>query len=328
MAHTKTPAAREQARQSSSLWKWGGAGVAAAGLVGSAVFNHRRAMDAEIANPPLGTFLDVDGVRLHYLERGEGPPIVLIHGNGTMVEDWLVSRVFDSLAKTNRVIAFDRPGFGHSSRPRRTLWTPRAQAALLAEALRQLAVEKPLVVGHSFGTQVTAALALDHPEAVSSIVLIGGYFFPSMRADAVLASPPALPVIGDVMRYTVSPLIAAASLKRINAKLFAPAPVSASWTADFPIEMTLRPWQLRAAAAEAGLMVPGARALSRRYAELRLPVTIVAGEGDRIVDTDDQSRRLHELLPQSRLITVEGAGHMVHHSAPERVIEAIRSHGS
>lgn len=307
------------------LWKWG-AGAAAVGtaLVGAALFNSAKAKRAERDNPPLGTFLTVDGVKLHYLERGEGAPVVLLHGNGTMIEDWIVSGVLDELARDRRVIAFDRPGFGHSERPRTRIWTPAAQAALIAEALRQLGVEKPLVVGHSFGTMVATALALDHPESLSGLVLLGGYYYPSARFDALIASQPAIPGLGDVMRHTTSPLIGAAMTPRINAKIFDPAPVPERWTEEFPMEMTLRPAQIRSEAAEAGLMVPAAAAMFPRYPELKLPVTIMAGSGDALVDPTGQSQRLHEELSQSRLVTVEGAGHMVHHTSREEVLAAIR----
>jgi len=316
---------REQAAGGGgSLWKWGAGAAGAAALAGLAVVNRQAAKRAEADNPPLGRFVDVSGLRVHCFEEGEGEPIVLIHGNGTMIEDWLVSGVFGALAKTNRVIAFDRPGFGHTPRPRSTIWTPQAQAALLAEAFAALGIEKPVVVGHSFGTQVAVALALNHPEAVSRLVLLGGYFFPSFRTDTLVASQPAIPLIGDVMRYTVSPLTGAAMLPVVNRKLFAPAPVPEAWETDFPLGMTLRPWQLRAAAAEAALMVPAARALSKRYATLTVPATIVAGADDRVVTTKDQSRRLHDSLPSSRYVEIEGAGHMVHHSATGEVLAAIR----
>lgn len=313
---------------SGSLWKWGAGAAGAAMLGGLAAFNHNRAKKSEEENPPLGRFLEFDGFRVHYLEKGKGDPIVLLHGNGTMIEDWIVSGVFDALAGTNRVIAFDRPGFGHSRRPRTTIWTPHAQAALIAEALDELKAGPAVVVGHSFGTQIALALALDHPEAVSRLVLLGGYYFPSARADVLVASQPAIPLVGDVMRYTVSPLAGAAMTPRVNEKLFAPAPVPERWVKEFPLAMTLRPWQLRAAAAEAALMFPAASALSERYGSLTVPTTIVAGKGDRIVDPQDQSARLHKALgAKSRLVEIEGAGHMVHHSATERVLAAIRQDG-
>src|SRR3954447_9878780 len=108
--------------------------VAAAGvgaLIGSAIVNRRIAARAERRNPPLGRFLQVDGVRLHYVERGDGDALVLLHGNGSMIEDFQSSGLIDQAAKSYRVIAFDRPGFGHSARPRNTIWTPATQAELI-----------------------------------------------------------------------------------------------------------------------------------------------------------------------------------------------------
>lgn len=320
----KRATAQSQSKGESRRRAWGArAAVGGAALAGAALFNWSKAKRAERANPPLGDFLTVEGMRLHYLERGEGPPIVLLHGNGTMIEDWIASGLMDKLSEKHRVIAFDRPGFGHSERPRSRIWTPTSQAALIAAALEELKVERPLVVGHSFGTLVALALALDHPERVSGLALLGGYFFPSVRADVLFASQPAVPLVGDVMRYTVSPLLGAALTPAASARVFAPAPVPASWTEGFPIEMTLRPSQIRAEAAEAAMMIPAAAALAPRFGELDLPVTIVAGDGDRMVNTSAQSKRLSETLPQSRYIEIEGAGHMVHYSATGKAADAI-----
>ena len=70
-------------------------------------------------------------------------------------------------------------------------------------------------------------------------------------------------------------------------------------------------------------MIPAAAMLSRRFEELDLPVTIVAGAGDRMVDPADQAERLHDALPGSRLVLIEGSGHMVHYTATDRVAAAI-----
>jgi pimeloyl-ACP methyl ester carboxylesterase len=324
MNAVKPARAAKREASSASLWKWG-AGAAAAGAVlgGTALLNRSRAKRAERENPPLGSFITVDGVKLHYLERGEGTPLVLLHGNGSMIEDWIVSGLFDRLAETHRVIAFDRPGFGHSERPRSRIWTPTAQAALLAQALEQLDAKQALVVGHSFGTLVAVAMALNHPQRVSEIALLGGYFYPSARGDVIFASPPAIPVIGDVMRYTISPLLGSAMTPMVNEKIFHPAPVPEKWVEGFPMEMSLRPSQIRAGAAEAAIMVPAAAGLAGRLPELKLPVTIIAGRGDELVDIEDQSQRLFEALPHSRFVPIAGAGHMVHHTAPDAVIDAI-----
>ena len=99
------------------------AAVGVAALAISALVNRRLTKDAERRNPPQGQFLEIDGVRLHYVERGKGEPLVLLHGNGSMIQDFESSGLLDKAAKKYRVIVFDRPGYGHSRRPRGTLWS-------------------------------------------------------------------------------------------------------------------------------------------------------------------------------------------------------------
>ncbi len=194
---------------------------------------------------------------------------------------------------------FDRPGFGYSTRPRSRIWTPLAQAELLQKALDQLGVERPVVLGHSWGTLVAVALALQFPARVRGLVLTSGYYFPTARLDVPLLSPPAITVVGDVMRYTVSPLLGRLLLPRIIRRLFEPAPVPERFDRLFPKEMMLRPSQLRAAAADTALMIPAATELQARYRELKLPIVIVTGADDKIADVGRQSRHLHAEIPQS-----------------------------
>lgn len=118
---------------------------AALGLASLAL--HARVRRAEAEHPPRGRFIEVEGVRLHYLERGAGEPLVLLHGNGTMAEDFELSGLLDMAANRYRVIAFDRPGYGYSARPRARSFSPAAQAGLLQRALQALKVEQPVVVG-------------------------------------------------------------------------------------------------------------------------------------------------------------------------------------
>jgi hypothetical protein len=111
------------------------AGVGAA-LAASALLVRHRTSKTERDHPPTGRVLHVDGVRIHYIDRGDGEPLVLLHGNGTMIDDMTLSGLVDLAAKRYRVIVFDRPGFGHSTRPNHVTWTPQAQARLFHHALR------------------------------------------------------------------------------------------------------------------------------------------------------------------------------------------------
>jgi pimeloyl-ACP methyl ester carboxylesterase len=160
--------------------------LAGMALAGSALLSHYKAKQAERRHPPRGRFVTAGGVRLHYIEAGRGPSVVLLHGNGAMAEDFLISGVFERAAQKYRVIALDRPGFGYSERPRGRKWSASAQAAILPQALRLLGIDRAIVVGHSWGTLVALALALDHPRLVSGLVLASGYYFPTPRADVAL----------------------------------------------------------------------------------------------------------------------------------------------
>ena len=296
--------------------------VAAGVLAVSGLVNHQLAKRAERRNRPIGRFLDVDGTRLHYLERGKGDPLILLHGNGSMIEDFESSGLIDMAAKKYRVIVFDRPGYGHSERPRGTIWTPEAQADLLRRALEQIGVSRATVLGHSWGASVAIALALKYPGVVSGLILASGYYYPSVRGDVIVLSQPAIPVIGDIIRYTVAPLASRLLWPLVMRKLFGPAPVPKKFE-RFPKEMALRPSQLRASAAESFLMIPDAIAFQGRYADLRMPVVIIAGQQDRLVDIERQSSRLHRQISQSAFRRVRGSGHMVHQTATSDVMAAI-----
>ena len=296
-----------------------GAAIAAA----TALWVEAKARRAERAHLPEGDFIDIDGVHLHYVDLGVGPPVVLFHGNTVTLADFAASGLIDRLAQTHRVIAFDRPGFGHSDRPRDRLWTPAAQAALFAAALKRLGIDSATVVGHSMGTLTALALALDHPAQVRSLVLLGGYFYPTLRIDALMTAPVALPVLGDAMRYTVTALSARALIGGLAKGMFKPRNVPGDFFDAVPRELMLRPVQLRANAEDAAFMMPAARAISKRYAELTMPVAIIAGAADKVVDHEAHSVRLHGDLLQSELVVVPDAGHMVHYVAQDQILAAI-----
>jgi pimeloyl-ACP methyl ester carboxylesterase len=291
-------------------------------LAVSTFANQELAKKAQRDNPPKGRFIEIDGVRLHYVERGTGRPLVLFHGNGSMIQDFESSGLIDLAAKNYRVIVFDRPGFGHSQRPRNVVWTPAAQAELFYKALEFLDVRTALVFGHSWGASVAVALALEHPQFVDGLVLASGYYFPSVRPDFLALSTPAIPGIGDILSNTFSPIISRITWPLMMRKIFGPRSVPKKFD-GFPKAMAVRPSQIRASAAESALMIPTAYAARGEYGRLKMPLVIIAGEDDRLIDIDSQSGRLHEEVPQSKMRRVPGSGHMVHQTATALVMSAI-----
>ena len=276
----------------------------------------------ELLHPPRGRFLDVEGVRLHYVEEGDGPPLVLLHGLGSTVEDFATSGLIAAASRRYRVLAFDRPGYGYSQRPRNRAWHPWAQARVLRAALRALDAHRPIVAAHSWGALVAIAYALAFPGGARALALASGLYFPSVRLDAPLLVPPGIPLIGDLLRHTVSPLVGRLLWPAWLRTLFSPTPVPQYFKEGYPAWMALRPSQLKAIGEEAAMTLPATLSLAKRYEELTLPISLVAGGADRYVHAQ-HSRRLHALLPNSRLLVSPQAGHMVHHSDLASVMAAI-----
>jgi pimeloyl-ACP methyl ester carboxylesterase len=140
--------------------------------------------------------------------------------------------------------------------------------------------------------------------------------------DFWLMSGPAVPVLGDLMRYTISPIISWATMPKLIRMLFAPRPVAPEFKHKFPISLSLRPKQLRAAAEESAFLIPVAAQLQLQYQSLRCPVRIVHGKDDRLIEAE-QSHRLHQALPRSLLYLVDDAGHMVTYADTPGIADAV-----
>ena len=169
---------------------------------------------------------------------------------------------------------------------------------------------------------VALALALNHPDHVAGLVLASGYYFPKARVDIALFSPPAIPLVGDLLCYTVAPLMGEVMAPRMIAKMFAPQDVPERFEREFPVGLMVRPSQISASAKDAAHMIPDALAMSDRYGELDCPIAVLSGDADEVVDYREQALRLHGAVPGSVLDVFLGAGHMIHHVDSARVVRA------
>ncbi len=272
---------------------------------------------------PAGRFVAVDGVDLHYVERGRGRPVVFFHGAGGMLDEFFTSPVADLIAARYRVIVFDRPGFGHSTRPHVRFGGPWAQARLLRDALGQLGIERPIIMGHSWGGAMALAFAIQFPKALSALVLLAGWAFPARQAALLLFSLPNAPFLGSFVKRSVWPSLARVLAPEAIARIFAPTPVPAAFTADFPLELALRPSQLLADAEDMCLLNPCVARLQAHYPEIAVPVELVTGDADTVVDPVEHGMRLASVMPKARLTVLPRVGHMLHHSTPAAILDAV-----
>jgi len=265
-------------------------------------------------------FVTVDGTRLHFVIKGEGRPVVLIHGNPGSAQDW--TRLFGPLAAHHKIIAFDRPGHGLSQRPKDGDATVEVQARLLHDALAQLHVERPIVVGHSWGGALALVYAINYPEEVAGVVLVAPAVYESQDGVSLVTNLPAVPVIGDAVNFVLTPLFAATFVRSELKKAFSPDPVPESYLRSVLPEWTSQN-KVKWYSIDDALLNDCLRKFSPRYHEISVPVSILAGDSDLCVSEKDNAERLHQALPKSHLIVLTKTGHEIPLTRSQAVVDEI-----
>jgi len=270
-------------------------------------------------------FVSTDGIRLHYLSEGEGRPVVFLHGGILDCHDFQdVLRV--AAERGYRAMAFDRPGYGLSERPKKKI-TPFDQARFIHNALRLLEVEQPIIVGHSWSGLLALAFALMYPKSVSNIVLLAPAMYmegyPAEHGDP-LSTLMTSPVIGDwVIRLFLKTPLSKKMTENMLKQTFAPETPPRGYRERVDT-LWFRPGQIKANREDVLAFPPAALKASKRYAEIRHPIAVVVGADDPF-GTKEQALRLKREVPHAKLSIVPHVAHMIPQNHPELVIEAIRA---
>ncbi len=267
-------------------------------------------------------FVQVDGADLHFVIKGTGRPVVFIHGNPGSCQDW--SRLYGPVSSRYRMLAFDRPGHGHSQRPNHRDLTVDLQAVMLHEALNKLSIERPLLVGHSWGAALALVYALQFGEEVAGAVLVAPAAYESDDGVSFLSKLPGWPIIGDAMNFLFTPLLGAWVVRTDLAKAFSPDPVPKKYLRHVLSEWT-RPKKVKWYSIDDALLNQTLPKLTPGYADLHIPVSIITGDADQIVPVDENAHRLYQALPNSQIKILERTGHQIPFTQPEAVLEAIDS---
>ncbi|MEO0651623.1 MAG: alpha/beta hydrolase [Planctomycetota bacterium] len=301
-------------------------GLLAMAVLGLTLWLDQRA-EARFAGGPgdgwAEGFVEADGVRLRYLEAGEGPALVCLHGAYGGAEDWALT-VGPTLARDYRVLAFDRPGHGFSTRDCDRHATPREQARSVVAAMDALGLERPLIAGFSWGAAVSAALISEWPDRCAGAALLGAPVRPwegeTALADRILATPVLGPVAARLGGSALARLIAPNAL----GDAFAPESAPAIYLEDSPIPLALRVDALVHNSQDMAALNAALDLQQEQYDRIRVPVELVHGVGDEIVWIDHQARGFQKSVGTAHLTEVVGAGHQLLYTRGDDVIAAIR----
>jgi pimeloyl-ACP methyl ester carboxylesterase len=282
------------------------------------------AAHAEKIVPPSGKFIDIDGNRIHYVEAGEGRPIVFIHGLGAQVHQFR-HPLFARLADSYRLVALDRPGSGYSVRAAGAGAGLSEQARVIVGFIDRLGLEKPLLVGHSLGGMVALTIAIEHPDRLSGLALLA----PLTRySDQVAPEFALIHIPSPWRRRLISHTTAIPNaLKSATATLdfiFGPQPVPADYAVEGGGYLGLRPSHFYATSSDFVALGQDMTRLAERYGEIRVPTGILFGSADRVLSHEAHGLAMQDRIAGLDLEILEGIGHMPQFVATERVVAFIR----
>ena len=280
------------------------------------------------AYPQRGTAISVAGASLNVVDLGpraeKGTPILLLHGASCNLRA-MRTPLGNLLAGTHRVILVDRPGHGFSPRRREADSTPLIQARMIAEALGKLGLGPLIVVAHSWSGALAARMALDHPQFVAGLVLLAPVTHPWRGGVGWYNKLVIRPVIGWLLAHTVTLPLGLLWGGRIARGVFMPQAMPAGFVRHSATPLLLRPREFVANARDLVTLKEAVAEQAPRYGEIRVPVTVIAGDADKTVSTHIHSRPFTAAVRGAKLIVLAGVGHMIQNAAPDLVVSEIEA---
>lgn len=267
-------------------------------------------------------FIEVNGIRVHYKQLGEGEKtFILLHGFGASVFSW--REVMEPLSQFGTVIAYDRPAFGLTERPMEwkgeNPYSQDTQVELVIGVMDALGVEKATLVGNSAGGTVSMLAALKYPERIESLILVDPAVYAGGGAPAWIR-----PLLETPQFDHIGPLFArqlqAQGTEFLKTAWHDPSKITTEIFEGYQKPLQVENWDralwfLTVSSNESGL--------ANKVKDFNLPILVITGDDDRIVPTE-QSLRLADELPNAELAVIAQCGHVPHEECPGEFMQAVQ----
>lgn len=250
----------------------------------------------------MSKILQLSNNKVHYLERGQGEPLLLLHGVGMRAEAWGPQIAYFS--KRYRVIALDLPGHGKSDLlPSQKLLPDYVEWAI--EVIEKLNIGSVNIAGHSMGSLITLGVSVTRPDLIKRMAVLNSV-------------------------YKRSPVASAAVIKRAeeleNGVLDVETPISRWFPDNSDLALTVKDWlggvKIDGYSAAYKAFAEGDKVYADRWSEVVCPTLILTGTEDHN-STEEMARKMHQEANNSVLVILENERHMVNLTAPDRVNKAL-----
>ncbi len=273
--------------------------------------------------PPF-SLVDVDGTQMHYHEAGEGADVLIIHGGSGTLHDFLLSPLYDVLIENYHVVIIDRPGLGYSETGPHAGAGP--QADLVYGLALELGLERPVLIGQSWGAGVAMIYAVQYPDELSGILMLGGhpYVWEEEVKEDFIYSLVEIPVLGDFLLNTIyTPLgaIVIGPSRFEQSTILAPLTEWPSAHAEAVLRMQLRPSHVRAQAWEFFHYEESLKTWQGRFNEVSVPIVyMVGGLDEGSLEQYEYMQLEHASTP---LVLLPDADHFLWFAYPDEVANAL-----
>ncbi len=275
---------------------------------------------------PVGDFVQIGADRIHFLDIGNpnGPPLVFVHGLGGNLLNF-IDTLFPRLESEFRIIALDRAGSAFSTRPFDAEGSLPDHADNIAGLMDHLGITKATIIGHSLGGAVALQTAVSHPERVKALALV------SPLTHAVENVSPALKALlitsNKRRRFVADTFAVPTSKKRRDqtlAFIFGPQDAPEDFGTTNGGMVSYFPDHFYACSTDVAALLDHLPRLQEQYDEIAVPIGILYGTKDRVINYRQQGERFKERFPETELVLLDGIGHMPYFPEPDRVAQFIR----
>ncbi len=297
-------------------------GIIAVLIIAFVVFWFARPADvsfeelkATIPHAEYSKFAEINGVKIHYQEKGEGTPLVLIHGYTSSTYTW--KDVFEQLSQKYRVITVDLKGFGFSQKPDGD-YTRRAQGEIINGLLDYLKIEKTWIAGNSMGGETALNVALHHPQKVLGLILIDSAGVKIPGKESLVPWYVQTPVLGQALTALAltSDKIVREGLKK---SFYDDSKISQDRVNYYYQPLKTSGGQLAAREARTQFaLFP----IEDELNKISIPTLIIWGAEDEIIPLE-AGRKINSLIKDSKLVVFENCGHIPQEELPERTLIEI-----
>lgn len=301
-------------------------GVLAACLICFAALTHYRANQftkrAEQNTPPVGQFVNVDGIPVHYVKQGTGPALIMLHGAGGNLKDFSFDLI-DRFAKDYTVIAFDRPGHGYTPLPKKSAATLASQSELLRKAAAKLGVTDAYVLGYSYGGALVLHMATNKPEFIRGLVLVSAVSMPWPYPLHLNYRVMSKPIIGPTIMSIATAYFSDQQFIDRYDTVFTPQKAPIGYLDHVGVNMSVRYKNFVENARQLTTLHPQVLAQSKLYQNLSMPIELIHGTADTSVPIQVHAKEFIKLVPHANLVPIEGMGHGAHQLSIKEIEAAV-----